>query len=96
MIIGGDAKLTSNGLVAIPENAKHYKMMVSVAMNMGLPRYLKSSKQIIDYINRPENEAIRHDFLDRFSKLLRNNYYITMSRGRKGCFVYFTKREEGA
>ena len=111
VIIGGDAKLTSNGLVAIPENAKHYNMMVSVAMNMGLPRdlikernsygrrkidYFKSSKQIIDYINRPENEAIRHDFLDRFSKLLRNNYYITMSRGRKGCFVYFTKREEGA
>ena len=96
VIIGGDAKLTSNGLVAIPENAKHYKMMVSVAMNMGLPRYLKSSKQIIDYINRPENEAIRHDFLDRFSKLLRNNYYITMSRGRKGCFVYFAKREEEA
>ena len=96
VIIGGDAKLTSNGVVAIPENAKHYKMMVSVAMNMGLPRYLKSSKQIIDYINRPENEAIRHDFLDRFSKLLRNNYYITMSRGRKGCFVYFAKREDEA
>ena len=108
VIIGGDAKLTSNGLVAIPENAKHYNMMVSVAMNMGLPRdlikernsygrrkidFFKSSKQIIDYINRPENEAIRHDFLDRFSKLLRNNYYITMSRGRKGCFVYFSKRE---
>lgn len=96
VIIGGDAKLTSNGLVAIPENAKHYNMMVSVAKDMGLPRYLKSSKQIIDYINRPENEAIRHDFLDRFSKLLRNNYYITMSRGRKGCFVYFAKREEEA
>ena len=109
VIIGGDAKLTSNGLVAIPENAKHYNMMVSVAMNMGLPcdlikernsygrrktDFFKSSKQIIDYINRPENEAIRHDFLDRFSKLLRNNYYITMSRGRKGCFVYFAKREE--
>lgn len=108
VIIGGDAKLTSNGLVAIPENAKHYNMMVSVAMDMGLPRdlikerysygkrktdYFKSSKQIIDYINRPENEAIRHDFVDRFSKLLRNNYYITMSRGRKGCFVYFTNRE---
>ena len=96
VIIGGDAKLTSNGLVAIPENAKHYKMMVSVAKDMGLPRYLKSSKQIIDYINRPENEAIRHDFLDRFSKLLRNNYYITMSRGRKGCFVYFANREREA
>ena len=111
VIIGGDAKLTSNGLVAIPENAKHYNMMVSVAKDMGLPRdlikernsygrrkidYFKSSKQIIDYINRPENEAIRHDFLDRFSKLLRNNYYITMSRGRKGCFVYFAKREEEA
>ena len=96
VIIGGDAKLTSNGLVAIPENAKHYKMMVSVAKDMGLPRCLKSSKQIIDYINRPENEAIRHDFLDRFSKLLRNNYYITMSRGRKGCFVYFANREREA
>ena len=100
VIIGGDAKLTSNGLVAIPENAKHYNMMVSVARNMGLPRDLikernssRSSKQIIDYINRPENDAIKHDFSDRFSKLLRNNYYITMSRGRKGCFVYFTKRE---
>ncbi len=109
VIIGGDAKFTSNGLVAIPENAKHYNMMVSVAMNMGLPRelikerisygrrkpdFVKSSPLIIDYINRPENEAIRHEFLDRFSKLLRNNYYITMSRGRKGCFVYFANREK--
>lgn len=96
LIVGGDAKLTKNGIVAVPEQAKHYAMMVSIAEDMGLPNeamrgfgnYQKASN-IISFINQYSNTHIKEEFLKRFSALLRNNYYIMMTRARKGCFVYF-------
>lgn len=104
VIVGGDLKRTPQGVVAVPEQAKHYRMMVSLAQQMKLPEnliqkkkvfgktstdYFRSSKKITEYINLPENAKIRKRYIDLFSKLLRNNYYIMMTRGRKGCFVYF-------
>lgn len=109
VIIGGELKRTPQGVVAIPEHAKHYRMMVSIAQRMQLPEslilkktidkklsidYFGSSKEITKYINQPENKTIKNQYIDWFSKLLRNNYYIMMTRGRKGCFVYFANNEE--
>lgn len=106
VIVGGDAIMTKEGLVAIPENAKHFRMMVSIAIKLGLKEpiivsklvkgqkqimYGKSVQNIIPYINNPENHDFKEKFMSEFSKLLKNNYYITMSRGRKGCFIYFTQ-----
>ena len=108
VIVGGDASMTTNGVVANPEQAKHYRMMVSIAQNLGFPKelikekkvfgkittdFFNSSKQIIKYINQKGNEDKKDAFISLFSKLIRNNYYIMMTRGCKGCFVYFTDNE---
>lgn len=108
VIVGGDAKMTANGIVAVPEQAKHYRMMVSISQKMGLPGnlilekkvfgkiatdYFRSSKKIIEFINQRGHEGIKEQYINEFSELLRNNYYITMSRGRKGCFVFFANNE---
>lgn len=105
VIIGGDAKMTQNGLVAIPNGAKHYKMMISVAKEMNLPETLfvtkksfgktvedtvNSTKNILDYIKN--DSQIEKEFLNKFSELLKNNYYILLTRGRKGCFVHFSNK----
>ena len=105
-IVGGDAAITDNGLLAVPEKAKHYRMMVGVARQLGFPEeltayaparygersvnFVATAQNICGYISRPGNEAARESFLHRFSQYLRNNYYIMLSRGRRGCFVYFT------
>lgn len=109
VIVGGDIKRTHSGVVAVPEQAKHYRMMVSIAQQMGLPEslilekkvfgkigidYFRSSKKIIEYLNEPGNETIKESYINLFSELLRNNYYIMMTRGRKGCYVYFTKNDD--
>lgn len=109
VIVGGDLLRTPSGVIAVPEKAKHYRMMVSIAEQMKLPSslilekkvfgkvgtdYFRSSKKITEFINQPGNEEIKKQYIDLFSKLLRNNYYIMMTRGRKGCFVYFANNEE--
>lgn len=101
VIVGGDAKITNNGIEAIPEQAKHYQMMVSVANEHRFPNKLfsegqdnyTSAQNIIRYINQSGNEKIKKRYIRRFSEYLRNNYYIMMTRGRKGCFVYFANNE---
>ena len=80
-------------------------MMVSVAQVMQLPKqlivegrsaygkpytnYVKSCQNIVSYLEQPGNEMVRQKFIHDFSQYLRNNYYIMMTRGRRGCFVYF-------
>ena len=108
VIVGGDATLTKQGLIANAKEAKHYRMIVSIAERMGLPKdlivkkfsfgktstnFVKSSNNIIEYLDKPENQLKKQKFENLFSQLLRNNYYIMMSRGRKGCYVYFSKNE---
>ena len=104
VIAGGDVSITPDGVVAVPRQMKHYRMVVSVAQKLGLPQHLivwdttahgkainqfKSCQRINDYLEQPGNEAIRGRFIKCLSPYLRNNYYIMMSRGRRGCFVYF-------
>ena len=105
VIVGGDAAITDEGLLAVPEKAKHYRMMVGVARQLGLPKellaydsprygkaavnYVRSAQNICAYVDQPGNEMAREQFIRKFSQYLRNNYYIMLSRGRRGCFVYF-------
>ena len=97
VIVGGDAKMTSTGIVPVPEQAKHFKMMVSVARKMGIPVIEDSARKQCDYImaylNQPGRSKEKETFLLHFSRLLKDNYYIMMTRGRKGCFVYFSKND---
>lgn len=108
VIVGGDAIMTPDGLIANPKEAKHYRMMVSIAQEMKLPEqlivnknsfgkivldYRKSSMNIINYLDEEKNKTEKAKFIDLFSKLLRNNYYIMMTRARKGCFVYFVNNK---
>lgn len=110
VIVGGDAKLTSEGIVAIPEQAKHYEMMISIAEKLSFLENVKETKNsfgkicidnrktvsnILVFLRQPKNERLYRKFIDDFSKYLSNNYYITLTRGRKGCFVYFTNNELG-
>ncbi len=109
VIAGGDAIMTEKGIAGDPGVSKHYKMMMSVADKMGFLGELTvmrtgqdrratvdnygTCQNILRYINQSGKETVKEKFLARFSYLLRNNYYIMMSRGRKGCFVYFAERE---
>ena len=102
VIVGGDAIRTNNGIVGVPQQSKLYNMLISVAEKLNFPvdlfvyntnkNYMekgKSVKNILDYIENPKNNKQKKQFIDFFSQLLRNNYYIMMTRARKGCFVYF-------
>lgn len=109
IIVGGDAKLTINGIEAVPEQSKHYQMMISVAQALKFPELIFEKKKgrynreyidnyatannIINYINSKGNETIKRVYVQQLSKYLRNNYYIMMTRGRKGCFVFFSNNE---
>lgn len=108
VIAGGDAIMTEKGITGDPGASKFYQMMMSIAKKMGFLGELAvmrtgqdrrtkvdnygTCQNILRYINQSGKEAVKEKFLARFSDLLRNNYYIMMSRGRKGCFVYFAER----
>ena len=104
VIVGGDAIRTSQGIIGNPQQSKHYQMIISVAEKLEFPSNLfvqksngykkttdnyNSTKNILDYIEKPENSSQKEKFIKLFSQLLRNNYYIMMTRAHKGCFVYF-------
>lgn len=105
VIVGGDAKMTINGIEAVPHGAKHYKMMISIAEKLNYPKHLfvnkqsfgktvqdtvKSSNNIINYAFADAN--LKKIFIQEFSGLLKNNYYILLTRGRKGCYVCFANK----
>lgn len=104
VIVGGDAIRTSQGIIGNPQQSKHYQMIISIATKLEFPNNLfvqksngykkttdnyNSTKNILDYIEKPENSLQKEKFIKLFSQLLRNNYYIMMTRAHKGCFVYF-------
>ncbi len=106
VIIGADAIRTSQGIVGVPSQSKHYQMLISVAKKLSFPENLftykingykktldtfASTQNILNYIEKPENVVQKESFINLFSQLLRNNYYIMMTRAQKGCFVYFAK-----
>lgn len=101
LIIGDDARLTSNGFEGIPRHSKNYLMMISIAEQLGLPERIlrgnvsnsKKVENILNYLDLSGNEEIKQLFNENFSLYLRNMYYVMMTRGRKGCFVYFKNQE---
>jgi len=105
VIVGGDAKFTDSGLKVDLDGVMQYKMMYSVAEKLGLPRDLFISKksfgkEVIDnkitssnifkYIDK--HPEIRDSFISLFTELIKNNYYILLTRGRKGCYVCFSNK----
>lgn len=108
LIVGGDAIRTENGIVCDLSQTKQYSMIISVATEMNLPSNLyitkrnfgkelidnyQSSRAIIQYLRQPGNEELYKKFSKVMSKLTSNMYYIMATRGRKGCYIYFTKDE---
>ena len=100
VIVGNDARLTEKGLVGDPYHSKNYTMIISVAEKLNFPKYLTTPKKTIDkvknilnYLDRPENYQKKQDFILTFSSYLRNMYYIMMTRGRKGCYIHFKNNE---
>lgn len=108
VIVGGDGMMTSNGFVANPDLAKHYRMEYSIAEKLGFPEelflirknfgkvgpdYFRTSIKINEYIKEEGHEENRDEFMSWFSTYLKNNYYIMATRGVKGCYIYFTQSE---
>lgn len=104
VIIGDDLKITSTGPVGVLEHNKLFKPVTAFARRFGLPNdlnvfkpgrygdtldYVKSAERIVQYLKQPGNESLYLRFRDEMTKLIRNNYYIMMTRGCKGCFVYY-------
>ena len=97
VIVGDDAKITPNGFVGIPRHSKNYLMMISIAEQLGVPdRIVKANttnstkvEAILNYLDLPQNAALKAAFNSHFTFYLRNMYYVMMTRGRKGCLVYF-------
>lgn len=97
VIVGDDAKITPNGFVGIPRHSKNYLMMISIAEQLGVPdRIVKANtanstkvEAILNYLDLPQNAALKATFTSHFTFYLRNMYYVMMTRGRKGCLVYF-------
>lgn len=104
VIIGDDLKITNTGPVGVLENNKLFKPVTAFARRFGLPSglsvfksgrygntldYVKSAERIIQYLKRPGNKHLYLRFQEEMTNLIRNNYYIMMTRGCKGCFVYY-------
>ena len=83
--------------LGIPHHSKNYAMMISIAEQLGLPDRLikanisntKKVEAILNYLDLPQHSAEKQAFGTSFSYYLRNMYYVMMTRGRKGCLVYF-------
>lgn len=106
IIVGPDAKLTKEGIKAVPEKMAEYNMIISVAKKLsffdkvavynqkGYKKYLdnpSTTKNIIDYISK--NHDIKPSFEKELNQLIQNNYYVMFTRARKGCFIYFMNDE---
>lgn len=109
VIVGEDAILTSDGLIANVDKVKMFAMIISIAQDLKIdadliahkPRkyggvggidYYNSFKNIISHLHKPENADLLSEFTVRCTEYIRNCYYIMMTRGKRGCFVYFDRR----
>ena len=75
-------------------------MMISIAEDMNLPETITSVgsksdivKNILTYLEQPQNKSLKAEFNKQFSLYLRNMYYILLTRGSKGCYMYFKNDE---
>ena len=97
IIVGDDARLTTSGFEGIPRHSKNYLMLISIAEELGLPERFTTShasnsdkvEAILNYLDLPQNATLKKSFNQKFTLYLRNMYYVMMTRGRKGCLIYF-------
>ena len=101
LFIGSDIKYDENGFNIVLEQSKHERLMISVAESMKLPKEIfafrkdnkpmngKTVKNIIEYINKPKNKDIKEDYIKYCNTLIKNVYYIMLTRGCKGCYIFF-------
>ena len=104
VIVGKDLVVSNNGVAACLENNKLFKPAIALGQRLGVPAnlmvnkpsgygdkcdYVQSYKNTMAYLRRPEMQEEFLAFKEGMTEILRNNYYIMMTRGRKGCFVYF-------
>lgn len=105
VLVGNDAKLTIRGLEVDLTGVMQYKMMYSIIDKLNCPKslyvYKKAfGKEVTDNKFTTENifrymdanPIVKEKFLDEFTKLIKNNYYILLTRARKGCFVCFSNQ----
>ena len=103
VIIGDDLSITSSGPRINIDKNKLFKPAVALGTKLGVPDrcivtkrsgyktacdYVQSSLNILTFLRQPGNEAMYSRYLKEMTEILRNNYYIMMTRGCKGCFVF--------
>ncbi len=101
VIVGNDAAMTDTGFKGRASNSKNYQLIISVAEELGLPDRLTKSntpnyrkaQEILDYVSFMPLD-LKQSFHTRFTYYLRNIYYVMMTRGRKGCLVYFKNQPQ--
>lgn len=105
IVVGGDAKLTSEGLISIPEKAKLGKRLEYIIDKLNIPKEIiirdgrgsiKDDDTFInlnEYLNNCQDKNLKAKFLIEHTKYVKNMYYIMLTRGRKGCFVYFANND---
>ncbi len=100
VLVGDDAILTNDGIVADWHKSALYQTMISVAKSIELPEYLKDksakkyAQNIVNFLDNSSDEQLKFEFEVMFSKYLKNYYYIMLTRGRKGCIVYFANNSK--
>ena len=100
VIVGGDAIMTDAGLVADRLQTKLYSGMKSILDYINIPQVDKnrgvcsSMNNFLAYCDMPGNEGYLETFNASLNTLIRNYYYIMLTRARKGCIVLFTHNEK--
>lgn len=97
VVVGADAIMTNNGLIGNASQSKLYQMIQSILDNLNVPQQdrrmgvCSNLNSFINYTNQPNSKKYMDEFQKTFNELIRNYYYIMLTRGRKGCIVYFTE-----
>lgn len=99
VIIGSDAKMTKKGIIGDATESKLFNTINSILKRVNIPMVdrlngvCKNLNTFLDYCNKPGNSCYRDYFEKTFNMLIKNYYYVMLTRGKKGCLVYFTEEE---
>lgn len=91
--------MTVDGLIGNASQSKLYQMIKSILDNLDIPQQdrirgvCSSLNSFINYTNQTNSKKYMDVFQKTFNELIRNYYYIMLTRGRKGCVVYFTEEK---
>lgn len=97
VVVGSDATCTANGLEIDPTKSMLIRAVNSAINFTKIPESAKLSgvtsslDKFIEFVTKPGNEAYYEEFKQNYTTVIRNNYYVSFTRGRKGCLIYFTK-----